>query len=443
MPLGTAAGVHLLAHAAAVPVPAPPGVSVVTTADAVGDGAAIAGALGAGPCLSVDEAAGALERRRAEALEAPAELVRACGASAATTRAALAKARLSLSTVPAGLAAATVVSAARTVAEATEVLLAARHALGGRPGYDDDSAAAARAAQADVEQARLDRAGALPKANRALTVANAGAGLVVLGRMASQAFDGAFFLVALLPVAGLGYAAHAVIAPVRRARAAARRRWSALRSMNVSTLGGLAALKERAGAWERRAARMKAAEADLRQARDEWRSLVGDAVSLTSADRLAADLEAIAALEQAAVAADRAWADAAAALQAAEDTVPAGDPVVVLVPDPSAADDEPTRAVRALCALAGATTVVVVVAGPPPSPLVAVADEEETPAAAGGSDARPEPSPERVPVAVGGAAGDGSGIVDLRERVKAGLLRLRARTASPRDPAQRLPLPSK
>ncbi|MGI8685978.1 MAG: hypothetical protein ACR2MO_12980 [Acidimicrobiales bacterium] len=439
MPSGTAAGVFVLRHDTALPAPPPPGLTVVPAAGAAaaeGTGAAIAGMLGADGFVTVDDALAALARRRAQAAAGPSEHLRTCATSAADARAAVEKGRLGLSTVPAGLSAVTVRSALYAVAEAVEAVHAAREAVGSRPGYDDEAATAARAAQAEVEQARVDRAGALPKANRVLTMANVGAGLLVLGRLASEAFDGAFLLVAVLPTAAVGYAVHAVIAPARRARAAARRRWAALRSMNVSTLAGLAALEERAGAWERRAARLTEAEAELRVAREVWRSLVGGAVAFASAGRLANDLDAFATLERAAEGAARAWAGAAVALQAAEDAVPAGHPVVVLDPDPDAADEVRSAAVRSLADLAGATTVVLVVAEPVPVvPAVEEPDDVEEMQDEAPSWPAPALVPQPVPpppVPIAAAPAD-SGIVDLRERVRAGLQRLRARSGPPHD----------
>ncbi len=443
MPSGTAAGVFVLPPGTALPSPPPPGLTVVLAAGAAaadGTGAAVAGILGSGLCATVNEAVAVLGIHRAGAVEGALAHLRAGATAAAAAIAATDKVRPGLSTVPAGLSAATVRSAVRTVGEAVEAVHAAREAVGSRPGYDEASAAAARAAQTEVDQARMDRGGALPRAARVLTTANAGAALLVVGRVVSEAFDRVFVLVALAPLAALGYAAHAVIEPARRSRAAARRRWSALRAMNVSTLAGLAALEERTAAWERRAARLTAAEAELREARELWRSLVGDAVALASAERLAADLDAFAALEQAAGDATRAWAESAADLQAAEDTVPAGAPLVIVDADADADPDVRAAAMRRLAAVAGATPVVFVVAEPVPTAVVA----EVAPTFSDGAppdDSQvgtppwpapalvPEPlSSQPVPVA---AVNDNSGVVDLRERVRAGLLRLRARTVPP------------
>ncbi len=446
MPSGTAAGIFVLPPGTTLPSPLPPGLTVVLAAGAAaaeGTGAAVAGILGAALCATEDEAVAVLSARRAGAVEGALAHLREGAAAAAAAMTATDMVRVGLSDVPAGLSAASVRSAARTVGEAVEAVHAAREAVGSRPGYDEASATAARAAQAEVDQARMDRGGALPRAARMLTMANVGAALVVAGRVVSEAFDRAFVLVALAPLAALGYAAHAVIEPARRSRAAARRRWSALRAMNVSTLAGLAALEERAAAWERRAARLTAAEAELRGVRELWRSLVGDAVALASAERLAADLDAFAAIEQAEREAARAWAESAADLQAAEDTVPAGAPLVLVDADPEADPDVRAAAVRRLATVAGATPVVFVVAEPVPTAIVA----EDAPTSSDiappddsqvGAPPWPAPAlvPERVPsrpVPVA-TVNNNSGVVDLRERVRAGLLRLRARTGPPRTP---------
>lgn len=440
MPSGTAAGVSVLPAASALCVPAPPGVVVVPSTEPDDEVAQILGVLGGDRWLSVDEAAAELGRRRAAALEEPVVHARACRAAAVAARAAAVGARPGLATVPSGLTPTIVRSAARTVVEAAETLRAARDAVGARPGYDGRAARAAREAQADVERACRDRAAALPRTSPVLTRANLGAGALVLGRAASEAFDRAFFLVAVLPLGALGYAAHAVIAPARRARAAARRRWAELRSMNVSTMAGLAALEERAGAWERRAARVAAAEADFRVARDTWRSLVGRSVALASSERLAADLEVTAELDAAARSADDAWSQAVEAIQVVEDTAGTGEaPLVVLDPDPAADHDDRLLAVQRLAELAGATTVVVVVAepaaieAPHPDGVDRVGEPAAPVEATPPPPARPSvPAPVPVRSPRTAPVGDG-GIVDLRERVKAGLLRLRGRAAPRHD----------
>ena len=417
------AGVSVLPDASALPVPAPPGVVVVPAGDPAGTAADIAGLLGSGHCVTVDEALDELAGRRSADLEAPAALARAlrAGAHAATVTAL--HVRPGLSTVPAGLTAARVRAAAHHLVEAAEALHAAREALGLRPLYDGELAADARSAQADVLQARLDRVASLPRANAALVQANLAAAAIVAGRAATDAFDPAFFLVALLPLAALAYAARTVMAPARRSRSAARRRWSALRAMNVSTLAGLSALEERSAAWERRGARMRAAEADLCAARDTWTALVGDAVAIASAGRLAADLEAAAELDETARAAAAAWCDALVALQEAEDTAGSGwPPLVVVGSEPAAGPSADGLVMQRLVDHVGSATVVLVVAERAPGGVQAGAADGDHEARV----VRPVP----VPVGAGAhrAASGAAGIVDVRERVRAGLHRLRMLT---------------
>ena len=424
----------VLPDASALPVPAPPGVSVVPASDPAATAGEMAGLLGTGRCLSVAEAMEELAGRRAAAVDGPAPLVRSRRADATAATAAAMHVRPGLSTVPVGLTGATVRGAAHQLAEAAEALHAAREAVGARPGFDEKLAADARAAQADVLQARVDRATALPRANAVLIRANLAAAAIVVARLVSEAFDRVFVLVALLPLAALVFTAHAVITPARNSRAAARRRWSALRAMNVSTLGGLAALEERAGAWERRAARLREAEAHLRTARHTWTSLVGTAVSIASADRLAADLDAARALDDTATAAEADWCDALVALQEAEDRAGAGTPpLVVLGPDPAADQAAADVLLERLRQLAGAAAVVVVVAEP--ERAVPGAEAAEPPVEAVG-EAEPVAPEAPAPVGASATVADPgtTGIIDLRERVRAGLLRLRAFTGPPRNP---------
>lgn len=437
MPLA-GAGVLVLRDASALPVPAPPGVVVVLAPDVREAADEIARILDAA-CLPPDEARAELERRRREHLAEPVARLAACGERAAAARVAAAHSPAGLRSVPAGLDGAAVRAAARAVSDAVRALDEARGAVGRRPCHDPGAAAAARAAQAEVEQARRDRWSAMPAATRVLLAANLGSGTVVAGRIASESFDRAFVLVPVLPVLALGYAAATVLGPVRRSRAAARRRWAALRSMDVSTLAELAALEQRAAAWRLRAGAVAAAESDLRAARHAWHALVGDAVSLASAGRLAADLDAAAALQAACAVADHAWADAAVALQVAEDTAGTGRPAVVVA--------DPARAVRAgvrrraldhLAAAAGATTVVVVVdeesvpkrSRPAPAPVPVAALVAPGPVAAAPAAHRPRPLPVRPGPATPHRRRPGARervIVDIRERVRGGLQRLRAR----------------
>ena len=452
MPAGPAPGAFVLPPGSPLPPALPPGLVVVQTTDPDATVAGVLAATGAADALPAGEAARQLRRRRAGELAAPRTLVAERRDAAGAARAALQSRPAGLATVPPGLLAAQVRSAARNTLEAVENLRVAREAVGDRPSYDQDAARLAREAQSDVERARQDRASALPRANWVLTRANAFAAVLVVGRLWHEAFDRTFVFVIAVPLVALAYAVHVVLEPVRRGRAAGRRRWSALRSMNVSTMAGLAALEERTGAWQRRAARVKTAEAEVREERDIWRRLVGESVALASADRLAIDLDKAEALEAAAGTGDRAWAEAALALQAAEDTIGRGGaPVVVLDPDVEVEPEARQRAMERLAALAGAATVVMVVAVPEPAVEAApVAEEpaaEEEPVLAllpppatrrpalapVPAPPGPLPGPSRVPVEAGVPAAHGSGIVDLRERVRAGLQKLRARSTPQRD----------
>lgn len=411
----------------------------------------------AGGAISVDDAVAELTRRRAAALAGPIARVAARAADVAAARAGAAERRpAGLATVPAGLTAAGVRAAARRTREAAENLEVARDAVGERPSYDADAARDVKEAQADIELARQDRAHALPRANWVLTRANALGAALAAGRFVDDAFDRTFVFVAAVPLAALVYSALVVLVPARRARAAGRRRWAALRSMNVSTLGGLSALQERTGAWERRAARVKAAEAECRAANAAFRTMVGSTVALASAGRLAKDLDRAEALDDAVRAAEEAWAAAAADLQAAEDTAGGGEPLVVVVPDAGADPDDRRRAYERLAALAGSTSLVVVAAvrrlrpvadpepepapPPPPQPEPAPEPADLAPAAPPVAPAprcpNAEPATRHVPpepAAIPARPPAAPGVVDLRERVRIGLQRLRARSLAARD----------
>ena len=449
MPVGTAAGVSVL-PAARVPVPPVPGVVVVECTTPKRVLARALAAAGASAPMSVEEAAAELDRRRAAACAEPAARVAACAAGVEAARASARKGRPpGLDTVPAGLTAAGVRAAARRTREAAESLEVARDAVGERPTYDDGAARAVREAQADIEQARQDRASALPRANWVLTRANALGAVLVAGRFVSEAFDRTMVFVGAVPLAALVYSAFVVLVPIRRGRAAGRRRWAALRSMNVSTLAGLAALQERTGAWERRAARVKAADAEYRAAGAAFRTMVGGGVALASADRLAKDLDKAESLDDAVREAEEAWAAAAADLQAAEDAGAGGDPLVVLDPDPDADPEERRRAVERLAALAGPTSLVVVAAvhraereqapavEPEPEPEPAVpepAPAATTPPAVIPAARCPNATPTRLPGEPRSRpAATSPSIVDLRDRVRIGLQRLRARSLATRD----------
>lgn len=412
-------GVFVWTPASLLRVPAPPGVVVVSSGDKAQSAVEIARTLGADRWLYAEDAVVALERRRVEVLATYRETLHETGTRAAAARVRAAGMRPGLSTVPTGLTAGMVRAAARRVAECKGELHAARELVGIRPMYDEATGSAARAADAEAKAARRACSAALPRLAMALAVASLAAGSLVVGRLLYESLDGVFFLIALLPLAALIYSTQAVIAPAHRARVAARRRWAALRSIGVSTFGALAALEDRSAEWVELSLQLHAAaEQALQAALGSWHDMVGDAVALTSVERLAADLEAVAAATSST---ELAWALSAAALQAAEDTFGADQrPIVVLNPDPIIN----TNALQRLAAAAGRTTVVVVTADPQ-------AEQEAAPAPATRS-VRPITSPRRAAQPVRCSAPiPAAGATDLRERLKAGWQRLRRQANGP------------
>ncbi|HET7488180.1 MAG TPA: hypothetical protein VFJ85_09640 [Acidimicrobiales bacterium] len=465
MPSGTDAGVLALPSVSLVPDPPPPGAVLVPASDAAASALVLAGALGAGPPLTEDEAAAELAERRQAALAPLAERVRRLGEEARAARVqadAAVDAHPGLRTLPRGLTSHAVRDTAHAVHLAAERLREARDAVGARPSFDAAAAAQARAAQADVEHTRWERGDALRRTLPVLAAANLLAACIVAGRLATEAFDAAMLLVAVLPLLGLAFTATSVAVPAHHARLAARRRWSALRSMNVSTLAGLTVLEERAAAWDRRAARVTAAEEELRAAGGAWRTLVGGTVALTSADRLAADLDIAERAAAPAVAAETAWAEAAAGLQAAEDTFGAGHPPLVVVdPDPTVAAVTRLATLRRLALLGGATPVILVGAGMPAAVEAGapVAGDTDRPPARHRvrPPAAPAPPPARrpvrEPVAVGAwraaasavpsrppspaPAGAARAAEELGRRVRSGLVKLKDRAQALRAAAER------
>ena len=415
MATGVVPGVIVLPSADRLSLPPPPGVVLVASTDAEGTALQLLRALAVDEYHDPGEAKAELVRRRELDLSSPRDHARRCrvGATAAWAEAEAALARLSPRL--AGLDPAAVRRAARAVAAALEALDTARSTLGRRPPFDGDAARAAHQAQHDVERARRERWSGIPQANARLTMANVGAGALVAGRLVTDAFDPAFFLVAVLPLGALGYTAHTVIRSVRRRRGAARRRWMALRSQGVSTMAGLAALEARAGAWTHRAGRLKVAESDVACAEAAWRSLVGEGVAVADADGVVSDLETLAQLDRRATAMAAAWAEAALVLQRAEDLAGrAHPPLVILDSRRSSGSEARRRGVEELAGLAGAASVVVVVRKPartrPAVPSVADADLA-------------------VP------ASENAVVVDLRDRVLAGLHRLRSRSGRYQRPS--------
>ena len=401
-----------LASAFELPVPPPPGLVVIATDDPRRAAAMVVRAVNADRSLTVGEARQELDRRRDERLVEARERLARRGQRAAAALDRSSAARTDLPPVATSVSPAELRRAAAAVDDATVAVATTREALGPRPYVDEEAARAAREAQADVEGARDEWDGLRPRANWVLTRANAAAGLIVAGRLVTEAFDPAFFLVGVLPLAGLGYAGTIVGRSVRRRRAAAHRRWVALRSLDVCTMAALDAREERARAWDVRAVRLAQAEAELARARATWRALVGPTVAVSEAPRVAAEIEQAAALAAQADAAWRSWAEAADQLQAAEDGAGAGDPPLVVL-DPDRAPDlaRRQRLMQDLAARAGRSPVVLVLAGAAAKvPVV---------------EASPHPDAEV----------DAAPIVDLRDRVVAGLHRLRSRQTARRRTA--------
>lgn len=418
--------------------PLPPGIVLVAAREPGRTARRLARELGAERWCTPAQALEELDRRRQASLVHHRRRAAECRAAAAEARAEVAAERAALATGLAGAAAAQVRVAAAEVRRSRRTVEAARSGLGPRPRLHDDALAtgaarAAHEAHAALEQARHQCGADLPQANSILSVANACAGTVVVGRLVSEAFDPAFFLVALLPLAALGYTVAVVGRHVRRCRALARRRWTALRSLDVCTMAALASLEQEAGDWTARSTKVAKAEKRLHEAETAWRSLVGTDADVSTAERIAVSLERLAELETSGrEAADR-WTDALVALQCAEDTFGRGHPPLVVLDRKARPDSLPSRS--QLATAAGGGTVVLV--GPalamaarqpepaPPEPAEpAAVPPAPTPAPAGA----PAPVPACVP-----APAAASAVVDLRERVLAGLQRLRARQGRPEE----------
>jgi hypothetical protein len=419
----------------------PPGVVVVASRDVGRTARRLARSLGGALYATADEAVQELARRRAEALAPHLARVEECRAAAGAARQAVEEARASLRPGLAALRPDDVAAAARAVAEARAAVRAVRTGLGPRPHLDDALAQRVHEAHAALEQARRARGARLPDALSLITMANCGAGVLVAGRLFSEAFDPAFFLVACLPLSALGYAGSVVMRDVNRCRVAARRRWTTLRAMDLCTMAALASREADVRRWEERSRAAATASARLTHAEAAWSGLVGRGVSVQAAPQVMAALHDVAALHHVARDASAAWAEAAAALQGAEDTAGAGSAPLV-VPDRRPGHDPQGQALAALARAAGLASVVVV------RPAVAMAVESPAPAddrlmpaphqadpaaalapsgATGGE--QPAPAAHRAPPVPAAAA---SAVVDLRQRVLSGLLRLRTRPL-PRD----------
>ncbi|MFP5377592.1 MAG: hypothetical protein ACLGIO_12535 [Acidimicrobiia bacterium] len=369
MTAGELPGVDALASPADLPVPAPPGVHLVTAADPWSAAGAVARSLGARRLFTTAEATAELDRRRRASVAGPG---RALAAAAERARAAAGRAAAARAALPPGLAAVApgeLRRAAEALDPATASVRAARAALGPRPHLDAEAAYEAREAQVLADLARVERAALAPRANAVLTAANLGAGAIVAGRLASPSLDPVFGLVAALPLGALGIVASMAAGNVRRSRAAARRRWAALRSLGLCTLAALDAREAAARDWDARAAGVAHRRRELVRARAAWEALAGPGAPPGRAGELVGALEEVAALDAEAAAAHRRWAGAAEGVQAAEDAGGGGAPLVVV--DVGTPPGRRAAALRALAERAGRSTVVVVAASgaasPPPA----------------------------------------------------------------------------
>ena len=368
----------------------------------------IAQLLGVGGTCTVSDATAELVRWREECLEAPLTVMRRARAAVASARAAAGAARRAVPVPVAGRAPSELRRAADQLLRATAEVARARLLVGPRPELDEEAAATARRAQADLDQARQNRRGTIERANRILAMGNGAGALFVIGRVTAGSPDAVLLLAGALPLGALALGTQLVIADVRRSRLAARRRWAALRSMDLTTMSGLVEREARHKDWALSLSRLQQAEARCAREHVHWESLTGGRVAPGDVSQVVVLLESARAADARVRAAEAAWAEAAALVQRAEDAHgPARHrPVVVLH------DRDARRPLLAqldhLISLAGTTTVVVVTRS---------ADSSEKPSML------PAPDPGRS----SGAGGRGNGAEpgsDLRDRA---LSRLRAR----------------
>ena len=410
--------------------PLPPGVLLVEAArDAGGTARRLARALGAEGCATPRVALDRLARRREHDLAPYRDEVVRCRRELAAARAAASEGP-STATGAAGPDASDVRRAAADVRRAGRALDAARAGVGPRPRLDPEMARAAHDADEAMAEARRRRGEGLPRAGAVLTVANGAACAVVAGRLVTEAFDRVFPLVAAMPLLALAYTARVVAADLLRRRSAAHRRWTALRALDACTMEELEAREAAVRDWARRARRLSAAETRRAEAEAAWRAMVGDAVGVDVAEEVAATLERAARLDARCRRAEAACAAASLALQGAEDTVGSGHPPLVVLDRPPPGGPPGPRQAAAdplaeLVERAGGASVIVVrpAANAPERARPQRPERPAAPAAASvaaGVAASSDPGPPVVVV-------PGVAVVDLRERVLAGLQRLRAR----------------
>ncbi|HVL92247.1 MAG TPA: hypothetical protein VM264_02790, partial [Acidimicrobiales bacterium] len=181
---------------------------------------------------------------------------------------------------------------AAAAVEAAVRVAAHRRALGDRPRLDREAAAEAMEADAATVWAKAASRRALQGAGRWLLVANAGGVAVLLARLATAAADPLVPLAGALPVAALTAGAVAVGAARHRGRVAERRRQDALGRTGVSTVAALLVRQDEVAAWDRAAAALRAAEQAAVAADRAWAGLVGPEVPPASVEEVIAAVAA-------------------------------------------------------------------------------------------------------------------------------------------------------
>lgn len=402
-----------------------PGMVVVASRDV--DAGAVAASAGVETTIATADLAHQLGAHR-DALARAEEALAAAEERLAAARSAAAAAAARL---PAGLQgrdAASLRKAGLAVAIAADAAEEARRAVGERPQLDLVAAAAAFDADEEVHEARAGGEEGLARANVVLAGANALALLIVATRVRTPAVDPLFVVVVGAPLAALGFTALAVVRTARQVAAAARARSDALRTTGLTTMTGLAARHARFRAWEERTHAADAAGRALAEARRRWDALVGDAASGADPEVLSGVLDDAARTAALAAETERDTLDAREAVARAVPTL-----VIVDGQGDSASGSVDTAILDDLERLAARTRIV----------LLTGDDTTLSWARARGDAGDGAPPPEEPaddaeaghPV---GTEGDdvvsAAPVVDLRDRLAAGLTRLRSLTGTAHDP---------
>lgn len=270
--------VTLIHDATGLRRPLPSGLVVVAAHDLGGAAARVAAAVGASRALTPGQARSELERRRSVHPPGGQEELAVAGATLEQARARAADAAARVAGAGRTVDPRELRRLAAVVTEADDVVAVGRADVGPTPRLDHQAAAAARRADDALRDARRTRAEFVDRSTRVLVLANATGAALVAARLATEAVDPAFFLVAVLPLAGLVFGSAGLVATARDGRAARRARARALRTNGVATLGGLAGREARWDAWAERAAHLAVAESAAVRARAAWHEVAGDGV---------------------------------------------------------------------------------------------------------------------------------------------------------------------